>query len=442
MQEVDPTKGLERESAARVHGSHAALVARVAASSSFLKSNRLRELLLFLCERALSDPNGTIREADVGAGVFGRQPGYDTAQDPLVRVQVSQLRKKLQQYFLDEGRDEPVTIEIPKGAYTPVFCVRPVEPVTEPPPAPAPTPAPAPLSRAAWLRKNRMTLALALLAVAIMVTTGFLLFRPRPPLRPIADSGPAVDRLWTQMFDGSRPVCIVLSDASLVQFESMLKYQLTLDDYRNKYFGALADERVTVPVEKNKALATVSNPFTYIADSQLAAAFSLLNASHRIPTDIVSARDFGVSYLYSHDVILLGSRRANPWMEFFENQLNFRSGFDETGPRSYFQNHAPQPGELATYPVTWGSLGYCRVVHLPDPTRNGTVLLISGTAMVDTEAGGAFVSSNAWIRTLRSTLQMAPQDRFPYFEVLLKVEYMAHNAAPRFSIAAHRIIKR
>ena len=52
--------------------------------------------------------------------MFGRSPGYDTAQDNLVRVQASQLRKKLQQYFAAEGRDEPVVIEIPKGSYVPI----------------------------------------------------------------------------------------------------------------------------------------------------------------------------------------------------------------------------------------------------------------------------------------------------------------------------------
>jgi hypothetical protein len=42
----------------------------------------------------------------------------------LVRVQVSQLRKKLQEYFSEEGRDEPLVIEIPKGNYVPVFRPR------------------------------------------------------------------------------------------------------------------------------------------------------------------------------------------------------------------------------------------------------------------------------------------------------------------------------
>jgi hypothetical protein len=247
--------------------------------------------------------------------------------------------------------------------------------------------------------------------------------------------------LWGQMFGGSRPACVVISDICLVQFESLLKYQLSLDEYRNKYFTEVATEHLSDPTQRGVAITVLLSPGTHVIDSQVAAQFVLLNAAHQIPTDIVFARDFGVSYLYSHNVILLGTRRANPWMEFFEPQLNFRSGFDESGPLSYFRNLAPRPGERATYPVEWGNLGYCRVAFLPNPTRNGNVLLLSGTEMADTEAGGAFITNEGWIRALRSTLRLGPQDRCPHFEVLLKVEYVARNAAPHFSIVAHRIIK-
>ena len=80
------------------------LLERLAASDTFQKSKRLRDLLLFLGERSLQDPCCTLREQEIGVEVFGRPPDYDTSHDTLVRVHVSQLRKKLQEYFLAEGR--------------------------------------------------------------------------------------------------------------------------------------------------------------------------------------------------------------------------------------------------------------------------------------------------------------------------------------------------
>ena len=100
------------------------LLERVAATDSFQKSKRLRDLLVYLGERSLQDPHCTLHEQEIGVEVFGRPPDYDTSHDTLVRVSVSQLRKKLQEFFAEEGRNEPVVIEIPKGSYVPLFRAR------------------------------------------------------------------------------------------------------------------------------------------------------------------------------------------------------------------------------------------------------------------------------------------------------------------------------
>jgi hypothetical protein len=435
MQDVDSARN--RESVPSVQGSPDALVNRVASSPAFQKSNRLRQLLLFLCERTLSDPALVVHESDIGIEVFGRQPGYDTAQDPLVRVQVSQLRKKLEQYFASEGRHEPVVIEIPKGAYTPVFYARKAEAAAEPSVEPR-----VPL----WSRVNRLTLLFACLTVLSAAVAVWALLRPLHPLRApahrLTEWGPTVDRLWDRMFGNGRPACVVLSDASLVVFEETLKYQLSLTDYRNKDFDRIADTRLSDPKERTAAKMVQYRYSTHVADTQLASAFSVLNAIHQVPTDVLSTRDFAANYLNSHNVILLGSRRGNPWVELFEGQLNFRTVFlDDGAPVCYFQNQSPLPEESASYRVDWGRRSYCRVAFLPTPTGAGSVLLISGTDMASTEAGGQFISSERWIRALQSALKLNDKAQFPHFEVLLKVEYVTANTAPNFTLVAARLRK-
>jgi len=264
-------------------------------------------LLLFLSERTLSDPALVVHESDIGIEVFGRQPGYDTAQDPLVRVQVSQLRKKLEQYFAGEGRDEPVVIEIPKGAYTPVFYARKAEAAVEPSVEPR-----APF----WSRVNRLTLLFACLAALSAAVAVWALLGPprqlRAPAHRLTEWGPTVDRLWDRMFGNGRPACVVLSDSSLVVFEETLKYQLSLNEYRNKDFERIAEAKLADPKERAAATTVQYRYSTHVADTQLASSFSVLNAIHRVSTDVLSTRDFAANYLNSHNVILLGSRRANP----------------------------------------------------------------------------------------------------------------------------------
>src|SRR6266851_2681828 len=101
-----------------------ALLQRVSWSRHIEKSGRIRDFLLFVCERALEEPSVEIHEQEIGYRVFGRTGDYDTTADNIVRVTASQTRKKLEQYFVAEGASEPIILEIPKGKYTPVFRER------------------------------------------------------------------------------------------------------------------------------------------------------------------------------------------------------------------------------------------------------------------------------------------------------------------------------
>jgi hypothetical protein len=121
--------------------------------------------------------------------------------------------------------------------------------------------------------------------------------------------------------------------------------------------------------------------------------------------------------------------------------LNFRSVFQENPPMlASFQNRSPLPGESAAYTVQWTKLGYSRVAFLPSPSRSANVLLVSGTDMGSIEAGRQFITSERWIQRLRSDLGLSPKARFPYFEVLLKVDYLTWNTS-KFDLVAHRTLK-
>src|SRR6266852_2588397 len=100
------------------------VVQRVAASTLFQRSPRLRELLLYICERSLQNRPEELREQQIGCGVFGRKSDYNPGEDNIVRVEIRQLRKRLQEYFASEGKDDPYEIVIPKGAYVPVIELR------------------------------------------------------------------------------------------------------------------------------------------------------------------------------------------------------------------------------------------------------------------------------------------------------------------------------
>src|ERR1700728_934334 len=104
-----------------------ALFERVAASEQFSRSARLRDFLLYVGKQSLKEGCPEIHEQEIGAKVFGRPSSYDRSQDNIVRVNATELRKRIELYFTSEGAHEPLVLEIPRGAYKPVFYRRPLE---------------------------------------------------------------------------------------------------------------------------------------------------------------------------------------------------------------------------------------------------------------------------------------------------------------------------
>ena len=97
---------------------------RVIASRVFAGSPMLTRFLRFVVDEKLAGRGDALKEYVVGVNALGRSTHFDPAADSAVRVAARQLRYKLSEYFADEGRDDAVVLELPKGAYVPAFRFR------------------------------------------------------------------------------------------------------------------------------------------------------------------------------------------------------------------------------------------------------------------------------------------------------------------------------
>src|SRR5258708_2020504 len=97
---------------------------KVLASRFFIRSNRLKRFLRFCIDHALAGSGDQVKEYRIGVEVFDRRADYDPRIDPIVRVEARRLRSKLKAYYTTAGRGDAVTVELPKGAYTPSFRSR------------------------------------------------------------------------------------------------------------------------------------------------------------------------------------------------------------------------------------------------------------------------------------------------------------------------------
>src|SRR5262249_44995864 len=94
---------------------------RILASPGFARNARLSRFLRFVVESHLMGKDSELKESLVAIEVFGRSPDYDPKQDPIVRTEAIRLRARLGAYYLGEGKDDLLIIEMPKGGYVPVI---------------------------------------------------------------------------------------------------------------------------------------------------------------------------------------------------------------------------------------------------------------------------------------------------------------------------------
>ena len=149
---------------------------RLLASRRFARAERHSKFLRYIVAETLTGNGHQLKESLLGAEVFGRPVDYDPRVDPVVRVEATKLRGRLEEYYRVDGADEPVVIHFPRGGYVPQFRYREVAAVAEEA-AGAATPEGVPAAAngalvegprvTAWTRRGLLAAGMAGLAVAI-----------------------------------------------------------------------------------------------------------------------------------------------------------------------------------------------------------------------------------------------------------------------------------
>ncbi|GGH08792.1 hypothetical protein [Silvibacterium dinghuense] len=407
------------------------MLLRIVESQELRRSARLRELLLYL-GRCHQSGAGNVREQEVGAAVFGRAEDYDTTLDNIVRVNVSELRKRLAHYFQEEGAQEPVIVEIPRGGYLPKFVRRTFLEEPEPQPAQEATPlatavagiaaveagAVIKVGRAERNPRRWLVTVLVLLMLVAGAGCGVLIWQNaalRTELHPWT-ADPALESLWSQFFATGREVDIVSADTSYALEEDVLRQPISLEDYLNYNYKRLGN-RSDVPQATRDALEQILDRDSgSIGDFQVAVRILRLGG-HDEHLKVTSARFYSPESLKTNDLILIGSQQSNPWVELFRDRLNFYPEYDLSLHRSFVHNRVPAKGEQAVYTAAEEpNRGYSVIAFLPNLNDRQNTLILAGTDSRATQAAGDFITSRSGMREIAKRLPVGP---YPHFEVLL-----------------------
>lgn len=91
------------------------LLKKILDSNEFHDSKKYQELLKYLVEK--TEKVSSLKETEIAHDVYGKDSKFDPSTDPIIRSYVSNLRKKLEHYFLTTSDECLFTLEIPKGQY-------------------------------------------------------------------------------------------------------------------------------------------------------------------------------------------------------------------------------------------------------------------------------------------------------------------------------------
>jgi hypothetical protein len=410
------------------------LVQRIVSSSPFQKTTRLRDLLRFITEQTIHGKAHELTEQHIGNALFHKPSDYSPLEDSSVRVHVRQLRLKLHEYFNEEGRHEPLILDIPKGYYAPVFRAA-LKTVDLPAGAIASRAIPVP--RLAWALCGILALLCAV-----------LLYRAIPHRTAYAASSTApLSWPFSQVFDAHHQTIIVVADSNYGMARILTSQPGSLEQYLRRDF--LRSPAVSRMGEADSRLREYISNSSLTSFADVADVVSLFKMAGALQSQVSVRypRDLRMRDLDHNNYIFIGSAGSNPWVTLLQDKLNFRESETIVGESAkVFVNKNPLPGEQPQYEgLRWtGSVGedYATISLLPNATHDGSVLAFQGLQQEGTEAAGRFLADEENRRQLMNALGISAADSISqniWFEALIRSRTVSGAPNSTTLVAVRRI---
>ena len=340
--------------------------------------------------------------------MFGRSPDYATAEDAIVRVTASDVRRRLLQHYGEYGAASRIRIELPPGTYIPEFHYGGAKP---------------------RMRRGAIV-ALTLLLAAIGLWELRAIVFPSEAILP-----------WSVFFSGPLPTTVVTSDTDLVEVQDLTGVNVLLSDYANQKYVPNLD---SLDAPTRRLCLRLRGDHCASVDTAIALLISGLARAYSQDVHARAARSLTLSDFQSDDnFILLGSPRSNPWSALFDEQLDFTFDYDGALKREVVRNKHPRSNEAPLYVPTalgWETgQAFAIVAFLSNPNQKGHVLLLAGSNAEGTQSAANFVADLPLLaRTLEHNAIPAAGPA-QSFEALLHLRTLAGSPRGFEILAFHRL---
>jgi hypothetical protein len=398
---------------------------QITASPAFAKAPRLSQLLIYLATQTLLGRADKVTEVELAFEVFDRDKDFDPAADTIVRSHLARLRQRLLQADMGDARWIP---SLPKGQYGLLFheVVPPLAEV-EAPRLEAPPPPPVQFL-VAQQRTNPYKILCVVLSLLLVMAGVVLLHRSRAG---------AIDSnlLWDRFFVPGQMTTLIAADSSLVLMHHYLQHDTSLADYTSGRYRQEAEELHRSGVEPS---GLIERRYSSIADLEMTRLMAEIAGAKHMPMRTTFARDMTMDDLKRNNIVLSGSKSANPWLELYDPQMNFLIEYDYARNMTVVRNRHPRNGEpnefngdSAPTPVTYAVLAF-----LPNIESSRNVLILEGTSVAGTESIYDLLSDEKELGQILNKFKSV-DGSLKHFEVLLASQSFNGSAA-KFQVVAFR----
>jgi len=290
-------------------------------SQTFARSDRLKNLLRFVCETEIEGRIHDLNEYVIGVEALGRPQGYSPGEDSSVRSRADELRNQREKFYSTEAPGAPFRIEIPKGSYVPHY-VRARVAATRPQP----------------VRETNLRFAIVFF-LGVALTSAVFATWNRGFSRDAAWT-PDLEAVWKPMIDSKAPI--------LVSFQTRLFLRvgpLNVRDWKVNTISGVEGSDSLMRMKQYFNAPQLYENYNYVDFGAANAVFQLSKLLATRKQNIFAKRSTDVTWedLKTNNVVIMGKPEADPTI----SRWLAKGKFSEEGGR--IRNLQPAPGEPAEW---------------------------------------------------------------------------------------------
>lgn len=292
------------------------LLEKVLSSQEFSGSEKYQKLLRYLVECTID--NNVPKEITIAFEVFEIDVKSGSTSESNIRVYIHNLRKKLDSYYANEGKEDKIKIIIPKGRYKVEFIK-----VKE---------------KKSGIRKRTILIGATILLIIIASNIFYLKYFIKNT--NIANSKYS-KHIWKNIIDSDRPLMIIIGDYYLMKDSNYPdRYRVIRDSRINSHFD-LDTFLIEYPDKKDVFCNTKLTSLGKFAPICIKSISRMLYNSGK-EYEIILSSDFNWQVFSDNNIVYIGSFKSLGMLKGLMKKSNFE----------YFT----YPNELQFYTIKKDSL--------------------------------------------------------------------------------------